>query len=149
MKPLIILLAAASICVGCASTSTSKVFTSEIVMRHGTNEIRILQPKDTSFKDFMIGTDGTIRIKDYRSTANEAAISSAERQADFQNNLLMYLMQQGVQTGGQVGSAVARANGIPIPPPAAQAPIPFVQLPAHVHPDDAIGTNAVPAKGQQ
>ncbi len=116
MKPSIAAFIQAMACILTGCTSTSKLTTSEVVLKHGSNEVRITQPKDTSFKDFMISPDGTVRIKDYRSTANEAAIASSERQADFNNNLMMWLMQRADQRIDQVGVPAARAYGIPVQP---------------------------------
>lgn len=136
MKQIILSIIAIASLVGCAGTN--RTITAEVVMRHGTNEIRILQPKDTSFKDFMIAPDGTIRIKDYRSTANEAAIAAAERDAEFKNQMLGLLIQRADQRIDQVGVPAGRAYGLPLQP---LAPM---QVPAYVHPSDAVVvTNAI------
>lgn len=141
MKSLFTLIVASLIAVGCAGTN--RTITAEVVMRHGTNEIRILQPKDTSFKDFMIAPDGTIRIKDYRSTANEAAIAAAERDAEFKNQMLGLILQRADQRIDQVGVPAARAYGLPVQP---LAPM---QVPAYVHPNDSVVvTNAIAPLGR-
>lgn len=97
--------------IGCASR-TEKLVTSDIILRHGTNEIIIKNPKDVSFDDAMINpVDGTFRIRKYRSTANEAAIAAAERQAEAQ-----IMMLQGMKEQFERGAEIAaRMYGIPVP----------------------------------
>jgi len=97
---------------GCAS-KTGNIVTAEMVFRHGTNEVRISQPKDTSFEDLMVSpSDGTIRVKKYRSTANEAAIASAEKQAEAQAAMFGAM----IQSARDMSDAYMRMNGIPVQP---------------------------------
>ena len=67
-KLLLCVVAIAPLLVGCLGGRTEKLVTSDIVFKHGTNEMRIVNPKDVSFDDAMISpSDGTVRIKGYRS----------------------------------------------------------------------------------
>jgi len=107
---------------GCLSGRTEKLVTADMVFRHGTNEVRISQPKDTSFEDLMVSpSDGTIRVKNYRSTANEAAIKSAEEQAKAMQAMFgaaRDMARDAIETG-------LRAYGVPVPqraPTTIQAP---------------------------
>lgn len=112
MKTFLLSILALLALVGCAGR-TEKLVTSDIVLRHGTNEVIIKNPKDVSFDDAMINpVDGTFRIRKYRSTANEAAIAAAERQAEAQ-----ILMLQGMKEQFERGAEIAaRMYGIPVPP---------------------------------
>lgn len=97
---------------GCASRTASLV-TADLVFRHGTNEVRITQPKDVSFDDLMVSpSDGTVRIKKYRSTANEAAITAAEKQAEAQAAMFGFALQ----TARDAADGYLRLQGIPVPP---------------------------------
>jgi hypothetical protein len=105
---------------GCINGRTEKLVTSDIVIRHGTNEVRIANPKDVSFDDAMVSpSDGTVRIKGYRSTANEAAIRSAEEQAKAQ----AAMFGLAVQTARDSADMVLRAYGVPVPQRAPLSPI--------------------------
>jgi len=100
---------------GCA-TSARKLVTTEIRFKVGTNELSVVNPKDTSWEDLMVNPgDGTVRIKKYRSTANEAAISAAERQAESQMQMFNAMKEQ-FERGAEIA---ARMYGIPIPPKSA------------------------------
>lgn len=110
------LLGSAVMFTGCISGRQKDVVTKEVVFRYGTNEVRIRNPQDTSFKDLMISPDGVVRIKDYRSAANEAAIVATEKQAEFQNKLTEALFQRMDQRIDQVGVPLARTYGIPVQP---------------------------------
>ena len=108
--------------VGCASR-TSSLVTADLVFRHGTNEVKIKQPKDVSFDDLMVSpSDGTVRIKKYRSTANEAAVSAAEKQAEAQ----IATFGLALQSARDAADAYLRLQGIPVPP---RAPMNTIQAP--------------------
>lgn len=111
MKQIIALVFLCVAAVGCQSVS--KVTTTEIKFRVGTNELTVSNPKDTSWEDLMISpNDGVVRIKKYRSSANEAAISAAERQAEAQVQMFNGLKEQ-FERGAEIA---ARMYGVPIPP---------------------------------
>lgn len=137
-KLLLCVVAIAPLLVGCLGGRTEKLVTSDIVFKHGTNEMRIVNPKDVSFDDAMISpSDGTVRIKGYRSTANEAAIRSAEEQAKAQAAMFGF----AIQTARDSADMVLRAYGVPVPQRPPIAPLLSIDKP----PTDHSSTNA-PAK---
>lgn len=97
---------------GC-QTGAKNLVTTEIKFKVGTNELSVVNPKDTSWEDLMVSPgDGTVRIKKYRSSANEAAIAAAERQAEAQIQMFNAMKEQ-FERGAEIA---ARMYGIPIPP---------------------------------
>lgn len=97
---------------GC-QTGTKTLVTTEIKFKIGTNELSVVNPKDTSWEDLMVSPgDGTVRIKKYRSSANEAAIAAAEREAEARIEMFRGMKEQ-FQSGLEIA---ARMYGIPIPP---------------------------------
>ena len=114
----------AALFTGCLSGRTEKLVTADMVFRHGTNEVRITQPKDTTFEDLMVSpSDGTIRVKGYRSVANEAAIKSAEEQA----KAMQAMFGAAKDMAMDAFEAGLRAYGVPVPqrsPTVIQAPPP-------------------------
>lgn len=120
LRSMLFVLLSAFVFTGCIHGRTEKLVTSDIVIRHGTNEVRIANPKDVSFDDAMVSpSDGTVRIKGYRSTANEAAIRSAEEQAKAQAAMFGF----AVQTARDSADMVLRAYGVPVPQRAPLSPI--------------------------
>lgn len=112
IKSVLFAVFAAALFIGCASR-TSSLVTADIVFRHGTNEVRITQPKDVSFDDLMVSpSDGTVRIKKYRSTANEAALIAAEKQAEAQ----IATFGLALQSVRDAADGYLRLQGIPVPP---------------------------------
>lgn len=120
---LVTLVAFSLLCTGCI-TSPSKVVRKDVEVRFGTNVFRISNPQDTSIDDLMISHDGVVRIKKYRSAANEGAIVASEKQAEFQGRLMELLLNRVDQRIDQVGVPLARSYGIPVQPLEPLQPIP-------------------------
>lgn len=101
---------------GCLGPRTEKLVTSDILFRRVsagvTNEVKITNPKDVSFEDaFVSPEDGSVRIKKYRSSANEAAIHAAEEQAKAQQAMFGFALQ----SVRDYSDLILKLNGIPTP----------------------------------
>lgn len=104
------------LCVGCLGPRTEKLVTSDILFRRVsagvTNEVKITNPKDVSFEDaFVSPEDGSVRIKKYRSSANEAAIHAAEEQAKAQQAMFGFALQ----SVRDYSDLILKLNGVPVP----------------------------------
>lgn len=119
---------------GCR-TGTQKLVTTEIRFKFGTNELSVSNPKDTSWEDLMVSPiDGTVRIKKYRSSANEAAIAAAEKQAETQIQMINALKDQ-FERGAETA---ARMYGINLPPNNATSATKVVTVTAENKPIDGV-----------
>ena len=122
IKSVIVAVFAMLVFTGCQMGAKNLV-TTEIKFRIGTNELSVVNPKDTSWDDLMVSpSDGTVRIKKYRSTANEAAVSAAEKQAEAQ----IATFGLALQSARDAADAYLRLQGIPVPP---RAPSNTIQAP--------------------
>lgn len=123
IKSVIVAVFAMLVFTGCQMGAKNLV-TTEIKFRIGTNELSVVNPKDTSWDDLMVSpSDGTVRIKKYRSSANEAAIAAAERQAEAQVQMFQSMKEQ-FERGIDIA---ARMYGLPVQnraPTTIQAPPP-------------------------
>ena len=113
-------------CVGCASR-TDKIVSTELTIHRGTNSAHLVSPKDVSFESFSLDSSGKVELKNYRSTANEAAIKSSEAQAA----MYQHTFDNALALGKQAAEAGLRVAGVPIPtsqanpqPVASQQPAP-------------------------
>lgn len=110
-------------CVGCASR-TDKIVSTELTIHRGTNSAHLVSPKDVSFESFSLDSSGKVELKNYRSTANEAAIKSSEAQAAMYQTTF----NNALTLGKQAAEAGLRASGIPVPFSQAPQSVP-VQVP--------------------
>jgi len=112
-------------CVGCASR-TDKIVSTELTIHRGTNSAHLVSPKDVSFESFSLDSSGKVELKNYRSTANEAAIKSSEAQAA----MYQHTFDNALTLGKQAAEAGLRVSGIPIPiSQPAPAPVQPAQVP--------------------
>ena len=110
MKQLLIFAFSFVLLTGCLNRP-ERIVRSEIFVRHGTNELRISNPKDVEFEDAMISpVDGVVRIKKYRSSASVPALHAAEEQARSQAQIFGELRQDAKEWR----DTALRAYGLPV-----------------------------------
>lgn len=84
--------------VGC--TTPGELTRAKVGIVDGKKSIRLESHKDTVIDEFERSPDGTIKIRGYKSVANQGAIEASTAQAQMLNNLLLQNAEMVRQFGG-------------------------------------------------